>query len=66
MSKRYLHVFAEVRASQTVIEIPDGLEPSEVDELGADALDALLGNGDTGWNEIDETEAQKLRKAMSK
>lgn len=63
MKKRYLHVFAEVRNSSLVLEIPEGATEDEVTQMGDDALDTLISNGDTGWDEIDEAKAKKLEKA---
>jgi hypothetical protein len=50
---RRFHVWAEVRRTEIVVEVEDG---DDADDVCAEACDALIENGDSGWNELEPSE----------
>lgn len=57
---RKFYVWAEVRESSCVIEMPDDATDEECDAECVDALDSLIGGGDTGWNQVTDEEAERI------
>jgi hypothetical protein len=49
---RRFRVWAEVRDGETTVELPAGATDAECEEACREALDLLISNGDTGWNEL--------------
>lgn len=47
-------VWAEVRYSKHEVELPETASDEECEAACRYALDTLIGNGDTGWNELDD------------
>lgn len=47
-------VWAEIRKSEVEIEMPDNATDEECEAACSDALETMIGNGDTGWNEVHE------------
>lgn len=47
-------VWADVRHAETTVEMPPGSSDKACEEACREALDTLIGNGDTGWNEVHE------------
>jgi hypothetical protein len=45
-------VWAEVRRVEETVELPASALDLECDAACEDVLDTLIGNGDTGWNEV--------------
>lgn len=51
--QRQFIVWAEVRDSNGTIETPAGASDAECEAACREALELLISNGDTGWNELD-------------
>lgn len=49
---RRFEIWADVRDEECVIEMPDDASDDECEEACKDALNTLIGNGDSGWNEL--------------
>lgn len=45
-------VWADVRRVEHEVEMPDTATDEECEEACSDTLNTLIGNGDTGWNEV--------------
>lgn len=59
--KRRFVVWAEVRHAECTVEMPALATDDECEEACADALDSLIANGDTGWNELGVDEPDPTR-----
>jgi hypothetical protein len=47
-------VWAEVLHAEHTVEMPANATDKDCEEACREALDTLIGNGDTGWNEVHE------------
>ncbi len=69
---RYFHVWLDKNVvgsepDDELVEMPDNATQKEIDEECGDVLQTMISNAlDTGWDEIDEGEAEKLRKRLGR
>jgi hypothetical protein len=45
-------VWADIHHAEHIVEMPPGSSDKECEDACQEALDVLIGNGDTGWSEL--------------